>query len=123
MFLSLALAAGFMISGLLLQRKIFSSAQMICISGPDYGYFSLDRHSASGPFIVHYPTGQTVGLLHDNGHVIAYGTLTLIGCGGMLGEMAEFKAMEDLQVTVINRGMGARSISSGLFYTMVTNGT
>ena len=50
--------------------------------------------------------------------MIAYGTLTLIGFGGIPGEMAAFKDMEDLQVTVLNRGMGAknRSVSSGLLF-------
>ena len=113
MILNLAMGAGSVMAGLLLQHKILSSAQMISISALIVGL---------GMWVL-FP-GQAVGFLHDNIQVTANGAVTLIGCGAVMGEMAAFKAMEDLQVIVFKRGMGAknRSVSSGLFFIMISVG-
>ena len=113
MFLTVAMSVGSAASGLLMQRRVLSSAQIICISA---------IMLVLGLWLL-FP-GQSIGVLHDNVHLIAYGALFWIGFGAILGEMAAYKAMEDLQVIVFKRGMGAknRSIASGLFYIMVCIG-
>ena len=113
MVLTLAMSFGSVLSGIFMQRRVFSSTQLITISALTTGV---------GLWLL-FP-GQSVGLIYDRVHHVAYGAFILIGCGGTLGEMASYKAMEDLQVMVFKRGMGVknRSIASTLYHTMVTAG-
>jgi predicted MFS family arabinose efflux permease len=113
MVLTLAMSIGSMVSGLLMQKRVFSSAQMICVAA---------LMAALGIWLL-FP-GPANSLLYSNLHLTAYVAQFLIGCGDMMGEMAAYKAMEDLQIRVFNRSMGAknRSIASGLFYIMVCVG-
>ena len=113
MVLTLAMSVGSVLSGIFMQRQIFSSTQLISISALTTGV---------GLWLL-FP-GQSIGFIYDRVHHVAYGAFILIGCGGTLGEMASYKAMEDLQVMVFKRGMGVknRSIASTLYHTMVTAG-
>ena len=113
MVFTLAMSVGSVLSGIFMQRRVFSSTQLITISALTTGV---------GLWLL-FP-GQSVGFIYDRVNHVSYGALILIGCGGTLGEMASYKAMEDLQVTVFKRGMGVknRSIASTLYHTMVTAG-
>ena len=111
MVLNLAMAFGSFLSGLLMQKNLLTSSKIMGLSAvmSITGHWFLFQSSA-------------VPLLHNSVPYTAFFSLFFIGCAIQSGSMASFKAIEDLQVTVLKKSFGrtTRSTASSVFYTIVT---
>ena len=110
MVLNLAMAFGSSLSGFLMQKNLLTSSKIMGLSAV---------MGITGLWFL-FPS-SAVPLLHNSVPYTAFVSLFFIGCAVEMGSMACFKAIEDLQVTVLKKSFGRTTMStaSSVFYTIV----